>query len=155
LLPIHTILFPTDLLENAERAFPLACSLARDCGARIVVLHVTPPPLGHDELDARRHPEEYYGALWEALREVQAPANDVRVEHRLEEGDASKRILEVAQEVQAGLIVMGTHGRTGLGRLLLGSVAEQVLRRAVCPVLTVRIPFPGETTNQTKPLSAK
>ncbi len=49
-------------------------------------------------------------------------------------------ILEVAKEAQAGLIVMGTHGRTGLARLLLGSVAERVLREAACPVLTVKGP---------------
>jgi nucleotide-binding universal stress UspA family protein len=150
MLPVHTILFPTDFSENAQQAFPFACSLARDCGARVVVLYVTPPPLGHDELEAQRDPEEYYRPLWKALREMQAPDNDVRVEHRLEEGDASQRILEAAQEIPVGLIVMGTHGRTGLGRLLLGSVAEQVLRKAACPVLTVRIPFPSETTSQAK-----
>jgi nucleotide-binding universal stress UspA family protein len=155
LLPIHTILYPTDFSENAQQAFPLACSLARDCGARIVVLYVMPPPMGHEELEARRDPEEYYGGVWKALREMQAPNQDVHLEHRLEEGDAPKRIVEVAQEVQAGLIVMGTHGRTGLSRLLQGSVAEQVLRRATCPVLTVRIPFPAETTNQPKLVSAK
>jgi nucleotide-binding universal stress UspA family protein len=148
LLPIHTILFPTDFSETAQQAFPLACALARDCGARLVVLYVLPPPVGHEKLEARRDPHEYYGELWQALRTLQAPNHDVRVEHRLVEGDATKRILEVAQEMQAGLILMGTHGRTGLGRLLLGSVAEQVLRRAACPVLTVRIPFPAEPTNQ-------
>lgn len=138
MLPVHTILFPTDLSENARQAFPLACSLARDCGARIVVLYVMPPPLGHEKLEAWRDPEEYYAPAWHALRGTQALDKNVRVEHRLEEGDASRRILEVADEIQAGLIVMGTHGRTGLGRLLLGSVAEQVLRKAACLVLTVR-----------------
>jgi len=63
------------------------------------------------------------------------------VEHRLEEGDTAKVILDVALEIGAGLIVMGTHGRTGLGRLLLGSVAEQVLRKAPCPVLTAKFPL--------------
>jgi nucleotide-binding universal stress UspA family protein len=150
MLPVHTILFPTDFSENAQQAFPLACSLARDCGARIVVLYVMPPPLGHEQLEARRDPDEYYAGAWHALHEMQAPDKNVRVEHRLDEGDAPKRILEVADEIQAGLIVIGTHGRTGLGRLVLGSVAEQVLRRAACAVLTVRIPFPAETTNQAK-----
>jgi nucleotide-binding universal stress UspA family protein len=53
-------------------------------------------------------------------------------------------ILRVAEEIHADLIVMGTHGRTGLGRLLMGSVAEQVVRRAPCPVLTMKAPFPAE-----------
>jgi nucleotide-binding universal stress UspA family protein len=142
LLPIHTILYPTDFSESAQQTFALACSLARDCGARVVVLYVMAPPMGHEELEARRDPEEYYGGMWKALRAMQAPRQDVHVEHRLEEGDAAKRIVEVAQEVRAGLIVMGTHGRTGLPRLLLGSVAEQALRRATCPILTVKMPFP-------------
>jgi nucleotide-binding universal stress UspA family protein len=96
-----------------------------------------PPPLGHDKLEAERDPDKYYGSLWKVLHEMQAPGKDVRIEHRLEEGSPRERILEVAHEIGARLIVMGTHGRTGLPRLLLGSVAEQVLRRAQCPVLTL------------------
>jgi nucleotide-binding universal stress UspA family protein len=68
------------------------------------------------------------------------------VERRLEEGLAVTEVLRVAQEVNADLIVMGTHGRTGLARLLMGSVAEQVLRKALCPVLTVKTPFPATTS---------
>jgi universal stress protein A len=60
------------------------------------------------------------------------------------EGDPAEMILRVAEEVHADLIVMGTHGRTGLSRLLMGSVAEQVVRRAPCPVLTMKAPFPAE-----------
>jgi nucleotide-binding universal stress UspA family protein len=143
MLPIHTILFPTDFSKNAQQAFPLACALARDCGARIIVLYVMPPPLAHEQLQARYHPDQYYAGPRSMLHQIQAPDQDVRVEHRLEEGDAAKAILEVARENPASLIVMGTHGRTGLGRLLMGSVAEQVLREAPCPVLTVKLPFPG------------
>ena len=150
MLPIHTILFPTDFSENAKQAFPLACSLARDCGARVVVLYVMPPPMGHDEIEARRDPDEYYGGVSKMRDEMQAPCEDVRVEHRLEEGAAAQRILDVARDIQAGLIVMGTHGRTGLGRLLLGSVAEQVLRRAACPVLTVKVPLSTHAASQAK-----
>jgi nucleotide-binding universal stress UspA family protein len=74
------------------------------------------------------------------------------VEHQLAEGDTAREILEVAREHGAGLIVMGTHGRTGLGRLLLGSVAEQVLRQSSCPVLTVKFPVPVPAMSQTKPV---
>lgn len=138
MLPIHTILYPTDFSESAQKIFPLACSLARDCGARIVILHVKLPPVGHEILEARRDPKEYDAPEWNALHQIKAPEGNVRVEHRLEEGNAADKIVEVAQEVQAGLILMGTHGRTGLKRVLLGSVAEHVLRKATCPVLTVR-----------------
>jgi universal stress protein A len=142
MLSVHTILFPTDFSENAQQAFPLACSLARDRGARIIVLYVMPPPLGEEQVQARHHPEEYFGSPRNALHKIQASDANVRVEHRLEQGDAARVIAEVARENQAGLIVMGTHGRSGLGRLLMGSVAEQVLRKAPCPVLTVKLPVP-------------
>jgi nucleotide-binding universal stress UspA family protein len=64
------------------------------------------------------------------------------VERHVRDGDPSEEILAVARETRSDLIVMGTHGRTGVGRLLMGSVAEQVMRRATCPVLTVKTPVP-------------
>jgi nucleotide-binding universal stress UspA family protein len=70
-------------------------------------------------------------------------AAKIRVEHHLREGDPATEILALAQEIGCDLIVIGTHGRTGVGRLLMGSVAEAVLRRAPCPVLTVKgLPAP-------------
>lgn len=137
MLPVHTILFPTDFSDIAQRAFPLACSLARDCGARMVVLHVA-PPADHDPFLALGNREESYQNSWQSLRQMLPPASDVHIEHRLESGDAGQEILQVAQRVKAGLIVVGTHGRSGLERLLVGSVAEQVLRGATCPVLAVK-----------------
>jgi nucleotide-binding universal stress UspA family protein len=69
------------------------------------------------------------------------PANPtVRVERALREGPFTQVILEAALEFRADLIVMGAHGRTGFRRLILGSVAEEVLRKAPCPVLTVKVP---------------
>jgi nucleotide-binding universal stress UspA family protein len=74
---------------------------------------------------------------------MQAEGEKVPVEHQLLfVGDPAAEILRVAQAVKADLIVLGTHGRTGLGRLLMGSVAEQVVRRAPCPVVTVKAPLP-------------
>lgn len=77
MLPIHTILFATDFSESAQWAFPLACSLGRDSGARVVVLYVLRPPLWDEEIQAERHPEEYYEGAWEALRRMQAPDDNV------------------------------------------------------------------------------
>jgi nucleotide-binding universal stress UspA family protein len=77
------------------------------------------------------------------LRQLQPSDPALHVEYRLEEGFAATEILRLAEEAKADLIVMGTHGRTGLSRLVLGSVAEQVVRKARCPVLTVKAPFPG------------
>jgi nucleotide-binding universal stress UspA family protein len=75
----------------------------------------------------------------------------VPIEHRVEEGDAARTILRIAGEINADLIVMGTHGRTGLSRLLMGSVAEQVVRKAPCAVLTVKSPFPAEQHSNEPP----
>jgi nucleotide-binding universal stress UspA family protein len=135
MLSVQTILHPTDFSERSGYAFHLACSLARYQGARLIVLHVMPVPLVQEK---RLYREEMAGVL----NRLGAPDAQVRVEHRLEEGDAATQILRVAQDTGCDLIVMGTHGRTALGRLLMGSVAEQVVRMASCPVLTVRAPFP-------------
>jgi nucleotide-binding universal stress UspA family protein len=136
--PIKTILHPTDFLEESEAAFQLACGLARDHGGRVVVLHVVSPPASHGEEIARRQGHGYHEDLWRILERVRPDADAPQVERRLEDGQPAEVILRVAQEESADLIAMGTQARTGLGRLLLGSVAEQVLRRATCPVLTVR-----------------
>ncbi len=142
MLPIRTILHPTDFSPEADRAFQLACSLARDYAATLVVLHVFPLPISHGEVVARRQPNGVEEALWERLHAVKPPDPKVAVDHQLTEGDAATQVLRVARESGCDLIVMGTHGRTGLGRLLLGSVAEQVVRKANCAVLTVRPPLP-------------
>jgi len=143
MLPIRTILHPTDFSESAAFAFRLACSIARDHGGRIIVLHVLQPPLttlgGYpavpplpDELGEQEVERQ--------LREVKPPRPGVSVEHRLLVGAPVSIILDVARNVPCDLIVMGTHGRKGLGRLLMGSVAEEVVRKAACPVLTVKNP---------------
>jgi nucleotide-binding universal stress UspA family protein len=134
MLPIQTILHPTDFSERSGFAFQLACSLARDRGARLIVLHVMPIPLVQEK---RLYREEMEGEL----KRLGAPDASVRMEHRLQEGDPATQILQVAQETGCDLIAIGTHGRTGLDRLLMGSVAEQVVRRTSCPVLTVKAPF--------------
>jgi nucleotide-binding universal stress UspA family protein len=140
---IRTVLCPIDLAEPSWDAFWVACALARDHGAHLVVAHVIGPPpfVTYGELDrALQAPHGYRQELEVALHRFRPPDRAVPVEYRLAEGDPAREILHLAEESSPTLIVMGTHGRTGLGRLLLGSVAEQVLRRAPCPVVTVRTP---------------
>lgn len=139
MIPIRTILHPTDFSRHADHAFQLACCLARDQGARVIVLHVGEQP---------PTPPDHHHALEEQLRRVQAPDAKVRVEHRLEQGAPDGEILRVAQETNCDLIVMGTEGKMGLGQTVLpgrwlGSVAGKVLRGATCPVLTVKTPEAG------------
>jgi nucleotide-binding universal stress UspA family protein len=138
MLPIRTILHPTDFSESAAFAYRLACSLARDSDSRLILLHVIPPPIAHGEVVARRAPDGYQEELQQALGNLPGPANGVELARRLEDGDPAEVIVRVARETPCDVIVMGTHGRTGLGRLLFGSVAEAVVRRAPCPVLTVK-----------------
>ena len=78
--------------------------------------------------------------LREQLQQLELENPKVQMEHRLIQGYAIEEILREAVETKCDLIIMGTHGRTRLGRLLMGSVAEQIVRRAPCPVLTVKMP---------------
>jgi nucleotide-binding universal stress UspA family protein len=87
--------------------------------------------------------ETYKEPLRAKLNELARRESKVQVEDQLVEGDAAIEILRLAEDTKCDLIVMGTHGRTGLGRLLMGSVAEQVVRKARCPVLTVKTPLPN------------
>jgi nucleotide-binding universal stress UspA family protein len=142
--PIKTILHPTDFSECSQDAFRLACSLARDHGARLVVLHVTSMPdlayKGYGAPGSSLLAEEYLTRVRQDLEKLHAPDPQLPFERRLEEGEPVSEILQIAAETHAGLIVMGTHGQTGLRHLLMGSVAEQVVRKAPCPVLTLKTP---------------
>ncbi len=145
MLAIKTVLHPTDFSDNSRAAFQLACALAHDYGARLVVAHVARRPVITPLVGPLPpQPETYQEELTEQLKGLQAAAPEVRMEPRLMlSEDPAGEILRLAAEVECDLIVLGTHGRTGLGRVLLGSVAEQVLRRAPCPVLTVKMPLPA------------
>jgi nucleotide-binding universal stress UspA family protein len=142
--PIQTILHPTDFSQSAANAFQFACMLARDYAARLVIVHVAQRPmtvLGGTEALPPFADEYGPKELEERLRRLESPFASVRLERRLLTGDPVREILQVAQELPCDLIVMGTHGRTGLSRLLMGSVAEQVVRKAPCPVITVKTPL--------------
>jgi nucleotide-binding universal stress UspA family protein len=141
---IKTILHSTDFSDPAQGSFQLACALASDMKARLIILHVVPPAVAYvDDLIDYTSPDHELKA-WETLRRLQQTAQDgygLEIDIDLAEGDPASEILKVARQRQCNLIVMGTHGRTGLRHLLMGSVAERVIRKASCPVLTARSPF--------------
>lgn len=139
---IRTILLPTDFSDCSRFAFRLAETLAHAASARLVVLHVNQtlgPLVAFDSVLRQLQPKEQENRLWHLLRHFRARDAGVPLAHRLESGDAAEEILRVARESGCDLIVMGTHGWTGLNRLLLGSVAERVLRKSPCPVVVVKL----------------
>jgi nucleotide-binding universal stress UspA family protein len=143
---MRTILYATDFSRASAPAFAAALAQARGRGRRLVVAHVlTPPspfisgrpPASWVELDARaRHgAERRLAALVARARRA-----GVRARGALLEGVPGEAIARRARRERADLIAIGTHGRSGLGRLFMGSVAARVLALAACPVLTVRGP---------------
>jgi nucleotide-binding universal stress UspA family protein len=143
MLAIRRVLHPTDFSDLSRPAFDVACALARDYGAELIVGHVVPLPPPAVVEGVMVEPEDD-GLDAHAARLAEFAPDDprVRMVRRLRRGDEAAEILKLAEEAGADLIVMGTHGRGGLSRLVMGSVAERVMRKARCPVLTVRTPVP-------------
>lgn len=143
MISIRSILCPYDGSEFSRRALEHATALGRFYGAGLTLLHVyTGAPIGPeaDQLtrDKALFPQERKRIVaW--LADIGAPARaaGVAVDARVVEGAPAAEILRVARGEAADLVVLGTHGRSGFDRLLLGSVTEKVLRHAPCPVLTV------------------
>jgi nucleotide-binding universal stress UspA family protein len=141
----RVILHPTDYSECARSAFDIAVDLARQYSARLLVLHVAdtlgPEYVSHGEATSRRQPADHQRHLREELHRIQPPpGSGVKVEHLLDEGDPGTVIAAVAARQHCDLIVMGTHGRNILSRLLTGSVTQRVSHLVNCPVLTIRLP---------------
>src|SRR5687768_12459714 len=144
----NTLLVPHDYSPCADRAVALAADLARHHGAKIVLAHVTDlHGLTADALVPDRESGEMVRAdayaRAQASRELDKRAETLRaanleVEIAVGFGDVAEQILRLAGETHADVIVMGTHGRTGLAHMLIGSMTEKVLRQASVPVLTVR-----------------
>jgi len=141
------ILWPTDFSPLAKAALPHAVGLASDAGAELVLLHVLPLPAMYAAPDIS-------GAVWIPLQrktraaarlqllrlEKQVRGPNLRTHMALTEGIPFPQIVRAAKRLRCDLIVLATHGRTGLAHAIMGSVAANVIRHAPCPVLTVRPP---------------
>jgi nucleotide-binding universal stress UspA family protein len=142
-LHIKTILCPVDFSDDAYAALDYAAVMAKQTNAKLIVLHVVDNPLtdfygphgANFYAEVEHAVEKSKGLLAEALR-THAPgvSCDIVVKH----GKPYDEILELASDEHADMIVMSTHGWTGPKRLIIGSVAEKVVRTAPCPVLTIR-----------------
>ena len=139
------ILCPIDFDENSMAALDLAAQLAQERNATVYILHVVRAPIEPSEV-----PVEPQVPEWErdakarlesvARRHVDGKANFTLV---LKTGDPFAGIMEAQRELNPDSLVIATHGRTGVGHLLLGSVAERVIRESWCPVVTMRPRAPG------------
>jgi nucleotide-binding universal stress UspA family protein len=144
---IRRILMATDFSNYSKEALDYAIHLAKSFDVDLYLLHVFEPPLySHTGVTPSIQPEVHHwirelkeedekrlNALAEGLK-----SQGVKVHPVFKEGKPFLEVLKTAEEIPADLVVLGTHGRTGLAHVLLGSVAERVVRKAPCPVLTVR-----------------
>jgi nucleotide-binding universal stress UspA family protein len=147
----HTILHPTDFDGPSVAAFRVARELARPLGAKVIAFHVAAPPAVVTQ-DGRiaRNPDELTPVdLWAGYRALPADDPGPAIEYALmvgRDGEATRLLRDLIGRLPPGvLIVMGTHARTGVGRMLWGSRAEEVVRTAPCPVLVVKEPPAGRT----------
>ena len=143
LAPYRHLLVPVDPAGCAWLVVAHAARLAQACGARVSLLHVVDPPTGvqlQDQLGGDRSAGDVLDAEARAaltsLQQAFPPG--VEVDARVEHGGPAAAILGAVERLAPDLVVMGTHGRTGLQRMLMGSVAEHVIRRCAVPVLVVR-----------------
>ena len=142
-MQLKQILIPIDFSDYSDQALRWGISLAQKYGAQLLLLHVIPEVL--EEVSARESAGEQL--VIDLTAEVEAQLHEiarqglkegVAVDVRVADGEPADAILRMARQEKVDLIVMGTHGRTGLSHLLLGSTAEAVVRAAACPVFTVR-----------------
>jgi nucleotide-binding universal stress UspA family protein len=134
---LKTILHATDFSDLAANAFHAAFALARAHGARLILLYVDQPQeaiQGEFGLSPPE-PEESEADILDRMSELLPEGSPVQVERLVEHGMAAETIVQVAKEKHCDLIVLGTHGRKGLARLIYGNVADNVTRAAPCPVL--------------------
>jgi nucleotide-binding universal stress UspA family protein len=151
MIPFKKILVPTDFSRHSAEAVAAAADLSRRYEASVTLAYVFEPvtyalPEGH-VMQSPPQIEEMHAVFEERLVQAQAEATAagaLRVTAKLLTGPVAGEITDFAATESFDLIVMGTHGRTGLRHLVLGSVAEKVVRTAPCAVLTVRVREPAQ-----------
>jgi universal stress protein A len=133
------LIWATDFSTSSDKALLWAGALARELGALLVMLHVEPgSPTSKFGSIYKGIPDPGIDDIARNLAKIAPKQADVQYEHRIRAGDPAAQILAEANERKAEAIVLGSHGRTGVRRLLMGSVAEAVLRNAACPVMVCK-----------------
>ncbi|MBN9519621.1 universal stress protein [bacterium] len=146
MIQVRKILYPTDFSSYSNQAYFHAVGLAETYRASLTVVYVVTP--GSPEATRGR-------AFWlDQLEQVRPTNPSIAVHHALLEGDPAGEIARYAADAGIDVIVIGTHGRTGVDRLVMGSVAERVMREAPCSVLVVKLPKGAGSAVQPRVVSA-
>ena len=142
-VPVKNVLFATDFSDASEAALPYATAICRHFGATLHAAHVISDGSlmlmtgGVDYVSMGTIYEDAQGEAKEKLEQLSARFEGIPHRSYIRHGSVWKQLAAIAEENAIDQIIVGTHGRTGIGKLLLGSVAEDILRHAACPVLTV------------------
>lgn len=137
-ISISKILVPTDFSETAEKAVTYGVELAKRFNAKLDLLHAFDEVILYAPTTADVYREKFEAGIQEDLDKVTSKMEGVEVESVMRRGAPFVEIIRYAKENDVDLIVIGSHGRGAVMHMLLGSVAEKVVRKAPCPVLTVR-----------------
>ncbi|MBV9123980.1 MAG: universal stress protein, partial [Planctomycetes bacterium] len=137
MISVKKILYATDFSSYSNQAYFHAIALAEHHHASLAIVFVYTPGFGPPEVRGEKGDRQYWRNQLEQIRPVNPR---IPVRHVFLEGDPASEIVRFATHAGMDLIVMGTHGRSGLERLLMGSVAEKVMRDAYCSVLVVKLP---------------
>ena len=145
-IEIRRILVPVDFSDQAPNVLDWAAHLAKQHGGRVILLHAYHLPVEFQQLEGAYLPPDFWSNVKvEAEQSLSRYAEElerrgIQVESVVREGYPATVIVDEAASQSVELIVIGTHGLSGLKHLLLGSIAERVVQRAPCPVLTVKTP---------------
>jgi len=144
MINFRKILHPTDFSDNSKEAWRYALGMAEKFGAEIILAHVVerfeyaPPEYYMSATELSSEIEHRIQESQKYLDKMAAEAKGAKIQVMVVEGKPFVEIIRLAKEQGADLIVLGTHGRSGLAHILIGSTAEKVVRKATCPVLTIR-----------------
>ena len=143
-IDVRRILVPVDFSKHAEAVVAWAAHLAEEHGSEIVLLHVYHLPVEFQQMEGAYLPGDFWNSVKEDAKQQleslgdQLRAQGLSVTEITREGYPATVIEEEVERRQADMIVIGSRGRTGLKHMLLGSIAERVVQKAPCPVLTVK-----------------
>jgi nucleotide-binding universal stress UspA family protein len=149
MITLKNLLVPSDFSEYSDQALRYGLELARKFDATLYLLHIVPDPATQafagefQTLPPSEVVDDWVLEAQHRLAQIVPAVDRNRVRIRVIVGSPFSEILQFAEQEEIDLIVMGTHGRGGVRHFLLGSIAERVVRRAPCPVLTVRHPQHG------------